>query len=192
MGAVSLLRASGRSRGAPALLVSAAVLMLSGCSGAVRDGASQRPPAGERSPAATATASAAAVSVPLQRITGSPARQASAGVQIAFERATAESLVADLPAQVDFGTRAVLCLAIGARTGDWSVVVQSVTVSGHTMAILAREKRPGPGAPAGRTFPADCVLVERALLPAGDLAVRADDTTSGEFIVEATIPVPAR
>ena len=42
------------------------------------------------------------------------------------------------------------------------------------------------------TYPGGCGVVNRDALPAGDLAVRADDTISDEFIVggDVTVPVP--
>ncbi len=52
----------------------------------------------------------------------------------------------------------------------------------------------GPeAAPPDRiSYPGTCATIDRASLPVGSLAARAEDTTSGEFIVAATINVPAR
>ena len=42
------------------------------------------------------------------------------------------------------------------------------------------------------TYPADCALIDRTVLPGRSVMVRADDTTSDEFIVDAVVQVPAR
>jgi hypothetical protein len=58
--------------------------------------------------------------------------------------------------------------------------------------VRAREAPPrGTTGSKGTTYPASCGTIDRRALPAGSLAVRADDTVSGEFIVAATVTVPA-
>ena len=56
--------------------------------------------------------------------------------------------------------------------------------------ILARETRPRGTVNQVVTYPAGCGVVNRDALPAGDLAVRADDTISEEFIVGGDVTVP--
>ena len=69
-----------------------------------------------------------------------------------------------------------------------------MSISAGELRILAREGRPraGDGTTQAFTYPADCAVVDRTQLPIGSLAVRADDTISDEFIVDATIEVPSR
>ena len=71
---------------------------------------------------------------------------------------------------------------------------RAVYSDGSELHILAREGRPraGEGTTQAFTYPAECVLVDRTQLPVGSLVVRADDTISDEFIVDATIEVPSR
>jgi hypothetical protein len=68
--------------------------------------------------------------------------------------------------------------------------LQTASLAAGEMRVLARETRPrGPVDPV-ITHPAGCGLLNRAALPAGELAVRADDTISDEFIVAGTAVVP--
>jgi len=56
--------------------------------------------------------------------------------------------------------------------------------------IQARETRPRGTVNEVVTYPGDCGVLNRDALPAGDLAVRADDTISDEFIVGGDVTVP--
>ena len=58
--------------------------------------------------------------------------------------------------------------------------------------ILARETRPRGTVNEVVTYPGDCGVLNRDALPAGELAVRADDTISDEFIVGGDVTVPDR
>lgn len=120
------------------------------------------------------------------------ADRTAAGIEIAFDGAAAQGLLAPLPADLDFARQAVLCLSIGERaTGGWAVSIQSIQIVEGRMQIAARETEPrgtGTGPPS---YPADCVLVARADLPAGDLPVTATDVTSDEFIVDGLLAIPA-
>lgn len=149
-------------------------------------------------PSGSVTSSASApgiVTVGLQRLTDAqPIRSEEATIGIAFDAAGAAALVSEAPS-IDYADRALLCLALGERaTGGWSVTIQSISLDGPRMSIRAREVRPrsDTGATQGATYPADCAVIDRTVLPAGELVVRADDTISDEFIVEATIQVPSR
>lgn len=149
-------------------------------------------------PSGSATADAPAsgiVNVGLQRLTDAqPTRSEEAMIGIAFDAAGAAALVSEGPS-IDYAGHALLCLALGERaTGGWSVTIQSISLDGPLMSIRAREVRPrsDAGTTPGATYPADCAIIDRTVLPAGELVVRADDTISDEFIVEATIQVPSR
>ncbi|MDH4334485.1 MAG: protease complex subunit PrcB family protein [Chloroflexota bacterium] len=119
--------------------------------------------------------------------------RAAAAIEIAFDAGAAAELVAPLPADADFATQAVLCLFIGERnTGGWAVTVQSIRIVEGRMEITARETEPRGGtATDGATYPADCVLIDRSVLPVGSLPVTSTDTTSDEFIIDGAIDVPA-
>jgi hypothetical protein len=122
-------------------------------------------------------------------------RRDAATIVIGFDAAAAADMLAPPAPTIDFTSQAVLCLHIGERsTGGWSVTIQSISLEGSQMSILAREvePRPGVGVTQAITYPADCALIDRAVLPIGQLMVRADDTTSDEFIVDAVVQVPAR
>jgi hypothetical protein len=122
-----------------------------------------------------------------------PAKRSNAKLAIAFDATGAASLLAKAPTGVDFSTQALVCLYLGERTGPWTVTLVSGSLSGGVLSIRARETRPRSGAPGSdqASFPATCATLDRASLPVGSLKARAEDTTSGEFIVEATISVPA-
>lgn len=135
------------------------------------------------------------VNVGLQRVADArPVRSEEATIGIAFDAGQATALVTE-PPSIDYASQALLCVALGERsTGGWSVTIQSITLDGAEMSILAREARPraGTGTTHAATYPADCAVIDRTVLPVGELMVRADDTISDEFIVDATIDVPAR
>jgi hypothetical protein len=149
-------------------------------------------PSGSGTPSAPASG---IVNVGLQRLTDAePIRSEEAMIGIAFDAAGSAALVSEAPA-IDYAGQALLCLALGERaTGGWSVTIQSISLDGPRMSIRAREVRPrsDAGATQGATYPADCAVIDRTVLPVGELVVRADDTISDEFIVEATIEVPSR
>jgi hypothetical protein len=154
------------------------------------------PSASSAAPSASATLSGGDVTnVDFARLTDAiPVARNDAAIQIAFDAGQAQGMVAEAP-PIDFTTQAVLCLSLGERpTGGWSVTVQSMSIVSGELQILAREVRPraGEGTTQAFTYPADCVLLDRSQLPVGTLAVRADDTISDEFIVDATIEVPSR
>ena len=151
-------------------------------------------------PSSTASASVSpsgpvgSVSVNLTRLVGVEiADRAAAAIEIAFDAGAATELVAPLPADADFEAQAVLCLFIGERdTGGWAVAVQSIRIVEGRMEITARETEPRGGTgTGGATYPADCVLIDRSVLPVGQLPVTSTDTTSDEFIVDGVIDVPA-
>jgi hypothetical protein len=123
-----------------------------------------------------------------------PARRSNAELAMAFDAATGARLLAQPPAGIDFSQQALVCLYLGERIGPWTVTLLSAALSSGSLAVRARETRPRNGAPGSDqiTYPGTCATIDRASLPVGSLAARADDTTSGEFIVAASINVPAR
>jgi hypothetical protein len=137
---------------------------------------------------------AATVSVNISRLVDvQVADRVAAAIEIAFDAASAADLVAPLRADIDFASEAILCLFIGQRdTGGWSVAVQTIRIVNGRLEITARETEPRGGAGTGpATYPADCVLIDRLVLPVGPLPVTSTDTTSDEFIVDGVIDVPA-
>ncbi len=177
-----------------------AVLLLAfvavACGGPVTPSPTAGPSSAVPSPTASATATPGGVrDMPFVRITdGIPVAVEEAAIRMAFDAATAASLHSE-PPPIDYATQALLCVSLGARpTGGWSVTIQSIALEDTQMRILAREGRPRPGEAVTQafTYPGDCAVVDRTVLPVGELAVRADDTISDEFIVDAVIEVPAR
>ncbi len=116
-----------------------------------------------------------------------------AAIEIAFDTDAAAALVAPIPANADFAVEALLCLFIGRRdSAGWSVALQSIRLVDGRMEIAARETEPRLGTIGARpSYPADCVLIDRSVLPVGPLPVTSTDTTSDEFIVDGVIDVPA-
>lgn len=185
--------------GSRASLAAALVAVLTACTGGV---ASPTPTVGSGGSSSAATLSAAASATPggvrnvdFARLTdGIPVAREAAEIGMAFDAGQAAGLVSE-PPPIDYATQAILCLSIGERpTGGWSVTISSITIENGEMRILAREGRPRPGEGTTQafTYPGDCAVVDRTVLPIGPMAVRADDTISDEFIVDATIEVPAR
>lgn len=122
---------------------------------------------------------------------GTPVKHEEAAISIAFDAATAAELISPLPEDADFETDALLCVYLGERpTGGWGLALQSATMSSGELRILARETRPRGNVTQVLTYPGDCATVPRGALPRGELAVRADDTISDEFIVDGRIDVP--
>jgi hypothetical protein len=113
-------------------------------------------------------------------------------VAMAFDVEAADELVEQVPPDVDFRTSALVCVFLGPRqTTGWSLELLTVSLSGDVLTIRARESVPRGQTRDEVTYPADCGLLTRAALPAGELTVRADDTITGEFIADAVIDVPA-
>lgn len=172
-------------------LAAVALLLLAGCSGS---GAGSPPASSGGSSSASTGASEGVRMVSLARLADAhPTQRADATILIGFDAASAAAMVTPAP-PIDFASQALLCLHIGERaTGGWSVTIQSISLDGSGMKILAREvePRPGTGTTQAFSYPADCAVIDRTALPVGQLAVRADDTTSDEFIVDAVVQVPA-
>ncbi|MEO8510592.1 MAG: protease complex subunit PrcB family protein [Chloroflexota bacterium] len=164
---------------ARSLLVATLVIGVAGC--AVPGAGSQAP--GQRQSQAPA--------LTLTRVAGTPARRTDAAIAVAFDEASAAELISPLPAELDLATDALLCVYLGERpTGGWGLALQSAALRDGELRILARETRPRGNVTQAVTYPGDCASVPRAALPAGELAVRADDTISDEFIVDGRIEVP--
>jgi hypothetical protein len=112
-------------------------------------------------------------------------------VAIAFDAESAAELVAEVPDDLDFEEMALACVFLGPRlTSGWSLDLRTASLSGGELRIRARETAPRTETQPVTTYPADCGLLTRAALPAGELRVWADDTVTDEFIAEATIEVP--
>lgn len=117
-----------------------------------------------------------------------PASRDEAAVEAAFDAGAAKALLDDASA-VDFASQGVLCLYLGQRTGRWGFAINALTIENGALHIAAAERPPRAG-DTSTSHPAQCVAVDRAALPSGELKVSADDTVSDEFIVEGTIEVP--
>jgi hypothetical protein len=112
-------------------------------------------------------------------------------VALAFDAASAAELVAQVPADLDFAESALACVFLGPRmTSGWSLDLRTASLSGGELRIRARETAPRTETRPETTYPADCALLTRAALPAGELRVWADDTVTDEFIADAVIDVP--
>ncbi len=173
------------SRSAAASGVLAAAIMLSSCAATGSPSLSVNESARE--------SAAGSVSVTISRLVDVQiVDRGAAAIEIAFDAEAAAEFVAPLPADADFAAQAVLCLFIGLRdSGGWSVAVQSIRLVDGRMEITARETEPRGGtATGGPTYPADCVQIDRSVLPVGLLPVTSTDTTSDEFIVDGVIEVP--
>jgi len=142
------------------------------------------------SPTASTTRSIPVVRLPLAE----PAERVEAAIAIAFDPSAASDLAQDLPDDLDWGATGLVCVYLGRRVeGGWGLTIQSASLVGGELRILARETRPTPGVDRpGPTYPADCATIARAVLPTGPLPARADDTISDEFIVSSELQVPAR
>jgi hypothetical protein len=128
----------------------------------------------------------------LNDVDAEPIERPVAGIAMAFDAAAAAELVVAVPDDLDFASQALVCVYLGERpTAGWRLDLDSATLSGGELRIDARENTPRGGAGELRvTFPADCALLNRAGLPAGQLTVSAHDTLSDEFIVGGTVVVP--
>lgn len=159
------------------LLVAA---LLAGCT---------EPPRHAEPSAASATARPV---LSLDDVDATPVENRQETVAMAFDAESAAELVEQVPPDLDFGTRALVCVFLGPRqTTGWSLELLTVTLSDDVLTIRARESVPRGQTQPTVTYPADCGVVTRAALPPGQLTVRADDTVTGEFIADASIDVPS-
>jgi hypothetical protein len=129
----------------------------------------------------------------LRAVQVEPAEREEAGIAMAFDAQEAAALVVAVPDDLDFGTDALVCVYLGERpTAGWGLDLQTASLVEGELRILARETRPRGTVEQVVTYPGDCGALNRDGLPPGDLAVRADDTISDEFIVagEVTVPEP--
>ncbi|HEX2142688.1 MAG TPA: protease complex subunit PrcB family protein, partial [Candidatus Limnocylindria bacterium] len=98
-----------------------------------------------------------------------PQEREAAGIAFAFDAESAAELVEQVPADLDFGESALVCVYLGERpTTGWGLTLQSATlVPGEPpeLRILARETRPRADARQEVTYPADCAALTRAALP---------------------------
>jgi hypothetical protein len=128
----------------------------------------------------------------LRSIQVEPVEREQAAIAMAFDADAAAALLVAVPDDLDFGTDALVCVYLGERpTTGWGLDLQTASLLDGELRILARETRPRGTVDEVVTYPGDCGVVNRNALPAGDLAVRADDTISDEFIVGGDVTVPA-
>lgn len=127
----------------------------------------------------------------LRAIQVEPVEREDAAIAFAFDAQEAAGLVVEVPDDLDFGADALVCVYLGERpTAGWGLDLQTASLADGELRILARETRPRGTVDQVVTYPADCGIVNRDALPAGELAVRADDTISDEFIVAGEVTVP--
>jgi hypothetical protein len=127
----------------------------------------------------------------LRSIQAEPVEREQAAIAMAFDAEEAAALVVEVPEDVDFGTDALVCVYLGERpTTGWGLDLQTASLIEGELRILARETRPRGTVNEVVTYPGDCGVLNRDALPAGELAVRADDTISDEFIVGGDVMVP--
>ncbi len=127
----------------------------------------------------------------LRSIQVEPVEREQAAIAMAFDGEAAAALVVQVPDDLDFGTDALVCVYLGERpTAGWGLDLQTASLVGGELRIEARETRPRGTVDQVVTYPGDCGLLNRDALPAGELAVRADDTISDEFIVGGDVTVP--
>jgi hypothetical protein len=112
-------------------------------------------------------------------------------VAVAFDEAEAAELVTAVPDDLDFGEHALVCVFLGPRqTTGWSLDLRTASLTGGELRIRARETAPRTETRPETTYPADCALLSRGALAAGELRVWADDTVTDEFIADTVIDVP--
>jgi hypothetical protein len=127
----------------------------------------------------------------LRLIQVEPVERKQAAIAMAFDAEEAAALVLEVPEDLDFGTDALVCVYLGERpTAGWGLDLQTASLVEGELHILARETRPRGTVNEVVTYPGDCGVLNRDALPAGELAVRADDTISEEFIVGGDVTVP--
>ncbi|MGH2455018.1 MAG: protease complex subunit PrcB family protein [Candidatus Limnocylindria bacterium] len=120
-----------------------------------------------------------------------PLGRTRAGIAFAFDAAAAGELVESVPAGLDFGASALVCVYLGERpTTGWGLELLAAHLLDGELRITALERRPRANTDDVLTYPADCASLNRAALPVGELVVRADDTISDEFIVDGVVTVP--
>jgi hypothetical protein len=112
-------------------------------------------------------------------------------VAVAFDEAEAAELVTAVPDDLDFSEHALVCVFLGPRqTTGWSLDLRTASLTGGELRIRARETAPRTETRPETTYPADCALLSRGALAAGELRVWADDTVTDEFIADTVIDVP--
>ena len=112
-------------------------------------------------------------------------------VAVAFDEAEAAELVTTVPDDLDFSEHALVCVFLGPRqTTGWSLDLRTASLTGGELRIRARETAPRTETRPVTTYPADCALLSRGALAAGELRVWADDTVTDEFIADTVIDVP--
>ena len=127
----------------------------------------------------------------LRGVLAKPAERQEAAVAMAFDEEEAAALLLAVPSDLDFRADAVVCVYLGERpTEGWGLDLQTASLVDGELRILARETRPRGTVNQVVTYPADCGVLNRDALPPGQLAVRADDTISDEFIVAGEVTVP--
>ena len=127
----------------------------------------------------------------LRSVQVEPLEREEAAIAMAFDADQAAALVAEVPDDLDFGVDALVCVYLGERpTAGWGLDLQTASLLEGELRILARETRPRGTVEQVVTYPAGCGVLNRDALPAGELAVRADDTISDEFIVAGNVIVP--
>ncbi len=120
-----------------------------------------------------------------------PVEREQAAIAMAFDAEEAAALVVQVPDDLDFGTNALVCVYLGERpTAGWGLDLQTASLVDGELRLLARETRPRGTVDQVLTYPGDCGVLNRDALPVGQLAVRADDTISEEFIVGGDVTVP--
>jgi hypothetical protein len=133
----------------------------------------------------------AAPGLTLRSVQVEPVEREEAAIAVAFDAEEAVAMVVEVPEDLDFGADALVCVYLGERpTAGWGLDLQTASLAEGELRILARETRPRGTVDQVVTHPADCGIVNRDALPAGTLAVRADDTISDEFIVAGEVTVP--
>ena len=127
----------------------------------------------------------------LRSVQAEPIERPEAAIAMAFDADEAAALVVRVPEDLDFTTEALVCVYLGERpNAGWGLDLQTASLVDGELRILARETRPRGSVDPVVTYPGDCGVLNRDALPAGELAVRADDTISDEFIVGGDVTVP--
>ena len=127
----------------------------------------------------------------LRSVQVEPVEREEAAIAMAFDADEAAALAVEVPDDLDFATDALVCVYLGERpTAGWGLDLQTASLVDGELRILGRETRPRGTVEQVVTYPAGCGVLNRDALPAGELAVRADDTISEEFIVAGDVMVP--
>lgn len=164
--------------------------LASGCLALVVTACTGNTPPGTGSLPAAASATARPV-LTLDDVDAEPREIREETVAVAFDAAAAAELVVEVPDDLDFAQHALVCVFLGPReTTGWSLDLRTASLTAGELRIRARETAPRTGTQPVTTYPADCALLARAALPAGELRVWADDTVTDEFIADTVIDVP--